>query len=161
MVWAARLWRERGKLERETGSKLCVLLGLGSIRTTVYIQCSNLRRLLEIKSRRGSGFCASPTMAFARPERALASTIDPKLGSKVVRGKTARPAACQSTSTTFQPLPRRCNDLQKARVGEASLSAQPAGFRHNAVDAGKRPLTIASRNARQIPLNHLAPDPKC
>jgi hypothetical protein len=78
-----------------------------------------------------------------------------------VRGKTARPAACQSTSTTFQPLPRRCNDLQKARVGEASLSAQPAGFRHNAVDACKRPLTTASRNARQIPLNHLAPDPKC
>jgi hypothetical protein len=77
------------------------------------------------KGRLVNGFCAAARMPFARPETALASTIDPKLGSKVGRGKTMRPAACEDTSTTFQRLPRRLNDLQKgASAGIAFRSGR-------------------------------------
>jgi hypothetical protein len=57
-------------------------------------------------------------MPFARPETALASTIDRRTKREVVRAKTVRPAASQRPSTIFQALTRRLNDLQKGRVGE-------------------------------------------
>jgi hypothetical protein len=105
--------RERSETECETSRKLFVLLKLTHIRTIMYIQCSNMRRILEVKSRRGNAFRVSPTMPFAGPLTALASTINYGIEGCHRPGETARAAACQRPSTTFQPLTTRLNDLQK------------------------------------------------
>jgi len=44
-------------------------------------------------------------------------------GAKVVRGRTTRPAACQNTSTIFQRLPRRHNDLENLNAPIAGLNS--------------------------------------
>jgi hypothetical protein len=125
--------RESGELGCESRHNCFVLLRLNRICTAVYIQCSNLRRTIEEKVKAEMASAPAPRMPFARPETALASTIDSKLGSKVVRGKTMRPAACQNASTTFQRLPRRLNDLQKSASARHRRPLNPAGLRHHAV----------------------------
>jgi len=77
-------------------------------------------------------------MPFAGPETALASTIDPEVESKIVRGKTTRPAACQNASTTFQRLPPRLNDLgnQDENHDAHATPARRLAF---------KPVTVVSR----------------
>jgi hypothetical protein len=66
------------------------------------------------KSQGGNGFSVGTHDALC--EAGNGPGIDDRFqaGVEVVRGKTMRPAACQNTSTTFQSLTRRLNDLQKS-----------------------------------------------
>jgi len=77
-------------------------------------------------------------MPLPRPGRALASTIDAVGGERVVRDRTARPGACKWPSTTFQPLPRRFNDLERTELTSLRRTAMASDLRPQTSDLRPR-----------------------
>ena len=103
-----------------------------NMRTTMYVQCSNLRRIIDAKLGVKIARRASPQNALCGAGNGPGFDDRPRGRGKSSSAKNMRVLrACKRASTTFQSLARRLNDLQYHEpVEPAANDPQAISLRH-------------------------------